>query len=891
MVLLAVLLTLGAAPGVLRLKLRTDGHVLVPADAPEVVLDRSIREEFGVEDLIVVLIRSEHPRGIFNPGSLRLLQELTRQIEKLDGMSRSRVSSLETEASDHYRPGTLEFRRFLEPLPRSDSECERLRRDLEAIKIFTGSLVSYDGRSTAILVGVPPGGDRSGLVCAIQDLVAAVADVPETIHVIGAPVAEALLGIHILEDLGVPPALLGQRSAPRVEGGSWPPKTLYELRRLVGRHVGLVPMAGLFMAAVFFASFRRLAATALPLLEVGACLAFVFGLLGWCGVPVYLTVTVMPVILTAIGVADEIHVFSRYRRERRERPGETQVSAVIRTMDEMHVPVVKTSVTTAVAFLAFATSPIAPVRAFGVFTAVGVFYCMLFSLTVIPALLVLGRPEWFVVLPRARELAVPQVRGRLLTAAASVVVRRRFLVLGLTLLVVATTPLGVSRVRVQDSWISGFHRQSDFFQATELFNSQFFGTHQLIVCVDTGREVFRGELPAEVVDHSQVRLPAESVGDPARLVGRWIKISLAGEGGANEPNRPREWRSWIETAATDGERVLVTMPRRTGSPKFFLRLKPGETVRYEISAERLMVPGVLRQVEGLGAFLESQRHRAVGGVLGPADYIGTTNFIISGRDRAARRVPDDPQRIRSLWGHYGRIRGEKRLRELVDAAYERGLVTVYLKNANFVDTRHLMEEIRTYQMEHLRPHGIEVALAGDVAVSQALVDGIVKTQVGSLLLSLVGVLAVASLLSRSFRWGLYCVIPCTFAVVVNFAVHGWAGIPLGVATSMFAGMTLGIGVDYAIHLVERFRLASSRGLGVDAALVDAVTAAGPAILTDGFAVALGFGVLALSQVPANARLGAITVVCVLSCLAATMLLLPALLRVMSPPTPRTGRSP
>ena len=106
--------------------------------------------------------------------------------------------------------------------------------------------------------------------------------------------------------------------------------------------------------------------------------------------------------------------------------------------------------------------------------------------------------------------------------------------------------------------------------------------------------------------------------------------------------------------------------------------------------------------------------------------------------------------------------------------------------------------------------------------------------------------------------------------------------PLGVATSMFAGMTLGIGVDFAIHLLERYRLARRRGLDQAEAVTDAVTITGPAVFIDALAVALGFGILTLSQVPANARLGALVVLSIAGCLAATLLLLPALLRLWPP---------
>ena len=92
----------------------------------------------------------------------------------------------------------------------------------------------------------------------------------------------------------------------------------------------------------------------------------------------------------------------------------------------------------------------------------------------------------------------------------------------------------------------------------------------------------------------------------------------------------------------------------------------------------------------------------------------------------------------------------------------------------------------------------------------------------------------------------------------------------------------GIGVDYAIHLLERFRWARNRGLQRAPAIVDAVHATGPAILIGALAVALRFGVVLLSHVPANAQLGGLVVLSIVGCFAATMLLLPALLRVWAP---------
>ena len=106
---------------------------------------------------------------------------------------------------------------------------------------------------------------------------------------------------------------------------------------------------------------------------------------------------------------------------------------------------------------------------------------------------------------------------------------------------------------------------------------------------------------------------------------------------------------------------------------------------------------------------------------------------------------------------------------------------------------------------------------------------------------------------------------------------GWLGIPLGVATSMFAAMTLGIGVNCAIQLLEGFGQARLSGLPIREALGRTMALTGPPALVNTVAVSLGFGVLMLSQVPANARLGLLVVLGLVECFVVSLLVLPVLL--------------
>ncbi|MCH7632212.1 MAG: MMPL family transporter [Planctomycetes bacterium] len=874
--MVAIVVVAAISPGALRLQLRTDGHALVPDNAPEIQVDRDIRREFGIDDPVVVFIETDDDNGIFNADTMALVDALTSAFKNLEGIRPASVFSLATESSDRVFPGTIRFRRFLEPLPTTRADLDRVRDDLRRIRLYNGTLVSSDKRATAVLVGIPQSANRLELLAAINETIAAHDLRGDRIHVIGAPVAEALLGTHILEDLGVPTSLLGVSTRANRTNDAIERSRVEVLRSWIAEHIGLAPLAIAIMGVVFLISFKSVSAVALPLGEVGACLVVVFAVMGWVGVPVYLTTAVLPVILTATGITDEIHIFSRYRQLLRADQKKKHTDQVLIVMQEMGRPIVMTSITTSIAFLSFAFSTIAPVRAFGLFTALGIVFCMLWSLTVIPACLAMIPPGRFVGRRAAGATGPPATAFR---RVGELVTRWRYAVIAIAVVLTVAAPFGVRKIVVQDSWIDGFSPDSEFHRATTAFNERFLGAHVLLVRFDTGHSALTGQIPPQAVDHRTLRLPLTVTNDERSLVGMQLRLTRATDPSSRDRDKSTmtEWVAWIEGATRFDDHIMFSLERGHIPPAHALRLGADERMNYEIAPRRLLRPEAIKRIHLFETYVETCKSEAVGGVVGTGDYVATVNYMLSGRRERERRISNDVRRIARIWSEYERIRGTARLRQLVSADFSRSVSTILLKNANFVDTARLMTKIRDYETNYLAPHNISLAFGGDVAVSQSLIEAIVDTQVVSVLGSLAGVLIVTMLLGRSLGFGLCCVLPSALAVLLNFAAMGVLGIPLGVATSMFSAMTLGIGVDYAIHLQLRYRRLLSEGITPSDALPEAVAITGSAIGIDTLAVALGFGVMIFSQVPANARLGGLVALSIVNCFLATVILLPALL--------------
>jgi predicted RND superfamily exporter protein len=725
---LMLVLVLAMVPGLFRLKLEIDGHSLVPPDDPAIAADREARQVFGLRDPLLVVLDTGRPEGIFNPGTLERLERMTRALQALPGVGPENVVSLATEHAARFSPGSYEFRRLLEPPLRAPGRLAEIREDVEAVDLFHGTLVSYDRRAAAILVGVPPPGgtiDRAALYHRALAVTRPYAAAGERVSVVGAPAAEALLGKHVLADLAV-----------------------------------LVPLSILVIAAILWVSCGRGWAMVVGLAKIGAAQVFTLGLIGWSGQPVYLTTAIIPVLLTTVGLSDEIHLLWQYRHRQ---AGEDPAAALRRAFQTVGRPIILTSLTTAAGFFSFLTSPIPPVWSFGLFAAIGCLFCLLWALTATPALIAL-RPE-------AIAAAGPAGAGLRHVRPALALGARPRLALPALALVTLVLAFGIPRLAVQDGWIDNFAPDSSLRRASERTDRLFAGTQRLLV-------VLTFDPPPEQV-------PVIPAARGPLLAGSAI-------------------------AAID---------------------------RFE---------------KGLRARPE------VGAVFGLASQLSTTAYLWGGRRAESREIVDNPSWIYLHVRRIGNVRGVERRRELVDAGFRRTVVTVLLKGANFRQTAAVVAAIHDLERIELAPVHGRVELAGDVAVSQAMIPAIVRTQVGSLLMALASNLLIVVLLFRSLRYGLVSIAPTAVAVAWTFGLMGWLGIPLGVATSMFCAVTLGIGVDYGVHFLQRFQAAEAAGAARPGRVASAQ--AGPAILVDALAIVLGFGLLVVSRVPADRRLGLLVAV-------------------------------
>ncbi len=306
----------------------------------------------------------------------------------------------------------------------------------------------------------------------------------------------------------------------------------------------------------------------------------------------------------------------------------------------------------------------------------------------------------------------------------------------------------------------------------------------------------------------------------------------------------------------------------------------------------LQNPSTLTKIAALQDTLEARE--LVGYTTSIADYVKRIHRVMNGGDPAFARIPgsDGPDTAisaRALIAQYLLLyesAGGDDLSSLTDFEYRTANIVAQIRT----DRTPLLREIRNVAETFAdREFGgeAEVTFAGCSNLCIVADDLIIPSQLRSLGLAVVLVFGLLVLVFRSARLGLLGLFPLLLTVLGVFALLAIFQVSLDAVTALIASIVLGVGIDYSVHFVARYRSLLRGGSPSPAAVRGAITETGPAIILNSVAVASGFLVVALSSFWPVVHIGWIVAVTMVVAAALTLTLLPAtLLRPFA-----EGRSP
>jgi uncharacterized protein len=174
-------------------------------------------------------------------------------------------------------------------------------------------------------------------------------------------------------------------------------------------------------------------------------------------------------------------------------------------------------------------------------------------------------------------------------------------------------------------------------------------------------------------------------------------------------------------------------------------------------------------------------------------------------------------------------------------------------------------------------HGAKMtaAVSGIPVIEEAMTRSVKRNQIHSLVFSLPLVLLIMMIVFKSVILGLIGLLPTALTLLVTFGLMGLLPdvLPLDIAASMLASIGLGVGIDYAIHFLWRYR---------EQGLEGAMATTGRSIVVNAAEITAGFSVLAFATISPMAKFGILTAETLFVAGTATLILLPALLDWLSP---------
>lgn len=735
-VLAAILVLTGlAATAIPGIQIRLDARTLVPAGHPALRASDTAAQLFQRRDVVVIGLQS--PGSIVNADSLPRIARLTRRIATLASIDGESVVSLasypQLEMIDH----GLRISHVAPSERRLDrTELSRVQQAVDSLGLADGTLLSADHRTAMIVAEVRPGADRYQLQRDLDAIAAGERDGTDRLLVTGTALAQAALGQAVGRDL-----------------------------------LQLVPAVVLVIGTLLGLAFRAPGPALISLAEIAVSLVWTAGLIGLFHQSLFVTTLVLPVILIAVGVSDDIHVLRHYFSRGGAGAGH---EGIVSAFTEITPAVLLTTSSTILGLASLAMTPLAPLRVFGLFGAAAIGISTLMTFTLVPALLSM--------LERRPGARAPQSVSFGRSFGLLLRLRPAALPCAATILAISV-PLLMWRLRVDDSWIGNLPSQSDVVRADRTLNAAMAGTMTLDFLIDTGAS--------------------------DRLLQPQILESL---GGFEDALGAVRGVGAVTSVFDDLCRVRASVGR-TNYADYRGAVRSGEHVLSAAEAAQAML------------LLSSIRQPSL-----------------------ARRVDDRNRRAR---------------------------VTVFIRDATYPVIRGVLADA-SRAAARLLP-GAQIVPFGDAWVNYETVQILVQGQTLALPLGILADFALVAVVMRSLRLAAAALAPVVVGSVIVFDLFALAAVPIGIASSMFTGLALGVGTDFSIHLV-----AVLAGFGCAEFGDGVMSETGSSIVISALAMASGFAVLLLSGIGPTVQLGAAIATTVVVCGLSAVVLGPALIWALRP---------
>ncbi|NLK47964.1 MAG: MMPL family transporter [Bacteroidales bacterium] len=243
------------------------------------------------------------------------------------------------------------------------------------------------------------------------------------------------------------------------------------------------------------------------------------------------------------------------------------------------------------------------------------------------------------------------------------------------------------------------------------------------------------------------------------------------------------------------------------------------------------------------------------------------------------KIPDSREAVAQYILLYSMDGDPEDLERFVDFNYTNLLMTIQFKADKIADIDEVLDNLQTVFGDD-SPYQINPG--GYALVEKELSEAVVTGQNYSLIFAFFAIIILLAIIFRSITAGLMGSIPLVFAVFCTFGLMGWLGIELNIVTALLSSISIGLGVDFTIHIFWRIKWELALEKDYPEAIKNTLITIGRGITINAFSVMMGFAVLFLSGFPLIRSFAFLIIISLFLCLICALVLIPALSLVFKP---------
>lgn len=769
------------------LKVDTDPENMLAADEEVRVFHNEMKKEFNLHDMIVVgVINNDHTDGVFNVDTLAEIYELADYSKQLhwqeDGQSAGVIAvdiiaPSTVDTIEQAGLGSVRFGWLMPEPPSTREEALAVAEKAKRIPMLNDSLVSGDGKALALYLPISAKDQSYRVANALREKISGFSSSAEY-HITGLTVAQDQFGVEMFIQMAIS-----------------------------------APLAMLLIFALMWFFFRQVTLIISPLIVAMVAVVGAMGLLIVTGNTVHIMSSMIPIFVMPIAVLDAVHIlsdfFDKYPEFRDRR------KTLRHVMNELWRPMLFTTLTTCAGFGSLALTPIPPVQVFGLFVAIGVFLAWIFTVTLVPAYIMVMSEDAFEQFGLGANIGSADIDEKpsrvssLLLATGQFASRRaRWVVLMLVLLLFGSW-YGISQIVINDNPVKWFSADHEIRVADKALNEKFAGTYMAYLTLSP--EVLSA-VPSAVSSAESSDVQAfEETAYKNTLLARMKESSYFLDGGSEtllaSMTTHIEKQQYADKAALINafkDLILVQQDKADTDEEWEGLEELLDLLDAEVLADQVFKqPEMLKFIQRLQAHLETTG--LVGKSNGLPDIVKTVHRDLFLGAEDAFRIPNTPAAVAQTLITYQNSHRPQDLWKFVTPDYRKTNLLIQLSSGDNKDMTVVVDAVNEFMSENVAPVRLHHQWFGltyiNVVWQEQMVTGMAHAFLGSFVI----VLILMVVLFRSFLWGLLSMVPLMMTIAVIYGVIGLVGKDYDMPVAVLSSLSLGLAVDYAIHFCARSR--------------------------------------------------------------------------------------